>query len=195
MSLQDNVNDDARTVPAPRVGGSGGSGDPGEPKMRVVETIDDDDRVVHIDSVRRTDREYTTGMHAQPSAYGGGERSLGELFAELSRDTSTLVRQEVKLAKTEITEKAKTVGKDVAYMAVGGALAYAGLLVLLAAVVIALAYVIPAWLSALLVGIVVVGIGAFLAYKGLSDLRNAELAPKQTIQSLQEDKAWAREQV
>lgn len=192
MSLQDNVRDDERAGEPARVGGPAS---PGEPTMRVVDTIDDDDRVVHIDTVRRTDREYTSGVPARPSAHSEGERSLGELFGELSRDTSTLVRQEVKLAKTEITEKAKTVGKDVAYMAIGGALAYAGLLVLLAAAVIALAYVIPAWLSALLVGIVVVGIGAFLAYKGMSDLKNAELAPKQTIQSLQEDKEWAREQV
>ena len=54
------------------------------------------------------------------------DRSLGELFSELAQETSTLVRQEVQLAKTEMGQKASRVGKDVGFLAAGGAVAYAG---------------------------------------------------------------------
>ena len=60
------------------------------------------------------------------------ERSLGELFAELSRETGVLVRKEVELATTELTAKARTAATHVGTIAAGGALAHAGLLVLLA---------------------------------------------------------------
>jgi hypothetical protein len=158
--------------------------------MRVMNQYEEDDRVVHIERVR-ADRAEGASHTARPH----DERTLGDLFSELSRETSTLFRQEVRLAKTEATEKAKVIGKDVAFMAAGGAIAYAGFLVILGAIVVGLAFFMPLWLSALLVGIVVAAIGGFLAYKGLGDLRNAELAPKQTIQSLQEDKEWVKEQV
>ena len=64
------------------------------------------------------------------------DRSLGELFSELAQDTSTLVRKEVQLAKTEMSQKASRVGKDVGFLAVGGAVAYAGLLAVLAGVIV-----------------------------------------------------------
>src|SRR4028119_1491900 len=95
------------------------------------------------------------------------ERSIGELFAELARETSTLVRQEVQLAKTEMTQKVTSAGKDAGLIGAGGALAYAGLLAVLAAVIIGLGQLIPMWLSALIVGLVVVGIGYLLIQRGL----------------------------
>ena len=66
------------------------------------------------------------------------ERSLGQLFGDLSRQLSTLVRQEIDLARTEVTTKAGAATRDAALIGVGGALAYAGLLVLLGAVVLLL---------------------------------------------------------
>ena len=53
------------------------------------------------------------------------DRSLGELFAELSRETTTLMRQELALATTEMTHKASRVGKDIAFLAVGATMVYA----------------------------------------------------------------------
>src|SRR4051812_7954843 len=95
------------------------------------------------------------------------DRSLGELFAELSRETSTLVRKEVELAKTEVTQKATRMGRDVGMLAAGGAVVYAGLFFILAAVALGLmALGLPGWLAALLVGVVVAGIGYFLIQKG-----------------------------
>ena len=63
------------------------------------------------------------------------EKSLGELFSDLTRESSNLVRQEVNLAKAELTQKAAKVGKDAILIAAGGFIAYAGALVLFAAIV------------------------------------------------------------
>jgi tetrahydromethanopterin S-methyltransferase subunit G len=122
------------------------------------------------------------------------ERSLGELFAELSQETSTLVRQEVALAKAEMSQQASRVGKDIGFLAVGGAILYAGFLVILAAVTIILAEFMPWWLSTLLVGIVVAGVGFGLVQKGRKDLKQTNLVPQQTIETLKEDKEWAKQQ-
>ena len=126
---------------------------------------------------------------------GKEDRSLGELFSELSRETSTLVRQEVDLAKTELTHKAGEIGKDVGFLAAGALVAYAGLLTLVAMAVIALGQLgVTWWLSALIVGAVVLAIGGFLVKTGLTALRNEGMAPKQTIETLQEDAQWAKNQ-
>jgi len=124
------------------------------------------------------------------------DRSLGELFADLARESSTLLRQEVQLAKTELSQKASQLGKDAASIAVGGLVAYAGLLAILAALIIGLASAgLPWWAAALLVGIIVAGIGYALIQRGLTALKREDLAPRRTIESLQEDAQWAKEQV
>ena len=124
----------------------------------------------------------------------GEERSLGDLFADLSRETTTLVRQEMALAKTELTQKATRVGKDIGFLAIGGAIAYAGLLAFVAACVLALNLIVHLWwLDALIVAIVVVGIGYFMVRKGLDNLREGNLAPTQTLDSLKQDAVWAKE--
>ena len=123
------------------------------------------------------------------------DRSLGELFSELSRQTSTLIRQEVALAKAEMKQKGTEVGKDVGMMAAGGALAYAGLLALIATIIIVLAEFMPWWLSALIVSLVVLGIGGLLVQRGMSALKQTSMAPEQTIETLKEDKEWAKKQL
>ena len=125
---------------------------------------------------------------------GRDDRSIGELFAELAQESATLVRQEVQLAKTEMSQKASRVGKDVGFLAAGGAVAYAGLLAILAGVIFLLNAVMPLWLSALLVGIVVALVGYFLVRKGLDALKQEDLAPQETIDTLKEDKEWAKDQ-
>jgi hypothetical protein len=123
------------------------------------------------------------------------DRSLGELFSELTRQTTTLVRREVDLAKTELSQKASKVGKDIGFLAIGGAVAYAGFLAILAALVIALGSIgLPWWLSALLVGVVVAGVGYALINRGMKALKQENLAPQQTIETLKEDVEWAKEQ-
>jgi xanthine/uracil permease len=124
------------------------------------------------------------------------ERSLGQLFGDLSRQLSTLVRQEIDLARTEVTTKAGAASRDAAMLGAGGALAYAGLLVLLAAVVLLLIEVgLDEWLSALIVGIVVLGVGGFLIMRGREGLQKADLAPKRTIETIKDDAEWAKERI
>lgn len=122
------------------------------------------------------------------------ERSLGELFSELANETGTLVRQEVALAQAEITQKATSVGKNVGYLMVGGAVGYAALLAVIAAVIIGLANFIPAWAAALLVG-TIVGIAAYMMISAaLAALKKMDLAPRETIETLKEDAQWLKKQ-
>jgi drug/metabolite transporter (DMT)-like permease len=105
------------------------------------------------------------------------------------------VRKEVELATTEMTAKARKAGADAAMMAAGGALAHAGLLVLLAALVIGLAQLgITPWLSALIVGVVTAGIGYMLVNRGKVSMRETSLAPTQTMESLKENARWTTRQ-
>jgi len=123
------------------------------------------------------------------------QRSVGELFGELTREMSTLVRQEVQLAKTEMCQKAAVVGKHSAFIGAGAALAYGGLLALLAALALLLRGLMPLWLSATLVGFLAVGVGYFLVQKGLTALKTTDLAPRETIQTIKEDTQWAKHQL
>jgi xanthine/uracil permease len=119
------------------------------------------------------------------------DRSLGDLFAELSRETGTLIRQEVQLATTEMTAKMKAASGHAAVIAAGGALAHAGLLALIAALVLGLAEIgVPAWLSALIVAVAVMLIGYALVNSGMAKMRSTSFAPRQTMESLKETASW-----
>ena len=123
------------------------------------------------------------------------ERSIGDLFSELAGETTTLIRQEITLAQTELTQKAVNTGKNVGFLVIGGAIAYAALLAVLAAIIIGLGSVIPMWLSAFIVGIVVGIIAAIMVFSSLNKLKNTDLAPQQTIETLKEDAQWLKKQV
>jgi hypothetical protein len=124
------------------------------------------------------------------------DRSLGGLFGDLVNELSTLIRQEFALARAELTQKATEVGKSVGYLAIGGALAYAGFLAILAALIVGLAALgLPWWLAPLLVGLVVVAVGYFLIRRGLDALKASNLAPRKTIQSIKENREWAKDQM
>ena len=119
------------------------------------------------------------------------DRSLGELFAELSRETGELVRKEIELAKTEMTAKAKTAGIQAGVVAAGGALVHAGLLVLLGAIVMALTSLgLPGWGAALIVSAAVMGAGYVMVTNGLARMRKTSVAPTQTMESLKENATW-----
>jgi hypothetical protein len=124
------------------------------------------------------------------------ERSLADLFAELARETSTLVRQEVQLAKAELTQSATEAGRAIAFLVIGGAVAYAGVLFLLLAIVYGLIEAgVDPWLAAGLVGLVVVIIGTVLVMRARASLSAATLAPRRTVTTLKEDTEWAKEQL
>jgi len=117
------------------------------------------------------------------------DRSLGELLGDLTQDISKLVRQELSLARAEMADKAGNIGKQLGLLAIGGALAYSGVLAIVAALVIILANLgLPYWASALIVGVVVAAIGGLLVKKGLDAIKGQDLVPRQTLETLKEIK-------
>jgi putative superfamily III holin-X len=123
------------------------------------------------------------------------ERSIGELFGEFSQDMTLLVRQEIRLARTELGEKAGAVSKRLTSVIAGGVVTYIGALALVAGIILLLTQVvgIPAWLSALLVGIVM-SIGGFVTLRaGLRALKTIDPAPRRTVETLKDDVRWAKE--
>lgn len=139
--------------------------------------------------VPQTSTPPTRGTNPPP------ERSLGELFSELAEDMTTLVRKEVQLARTETMEKISTATRSIVMMVVGGLLAYAGLVALVIAAAIALGALMPYWLSSLIVGLVVIAVGAGILMAGRSSLTSMNPVPEKTIETLKEDANWAKEQV
>ena len=123
------------------------------------------------------------------------DRTLGEMFAELTRETRLLVQQEFQLARTELSEKASKAAKNSGLVAAGGLLAYGGVLTIIAAIVLALIEAgMSAWSAALLTGIAVAAAGYLLIRSGISGFRAGTLAPQQTIETLKEDAQWLRTQ-
>jgi len=122
-------------------------------------------------------------------------QSIGDLVARLASDTSTLLRQEVQLAKVELSRKAAETGKHVGLIAVGGGVAYAGLLAIVAALIIFLGEYMALWLSALVTGVVVGGIGYYLARRQLDALQHVDPVPRATVETMKENKEWAKEQL
>lgn len=123
------------------------------------------------------------------------ERSLGDLFTELAGETGNLVRQEVALAQAEITQKVTKAGKNVGYLAVGGAVAYMAVLAVTAAVVLLLAQFLPAWLAALVVGLVIGVVAYFMISSAFAELRKTDPVPRETIDTIKEDAKWLKNEL
>jgi protein-S-isoprenylcysteine O-methyltransferase Ste14 len=125
------------------------------------------------------------------------DKSLAALFSDLTRDTVELIRQEIALARTELSQKVSTAQGALSSMAVGAAVILAGLFLLLQAIVQGLAMVLPPdmapWLAPLLVGVVVAGIGWAMLSAGRSKLDPDNLVPQRTMHSLRRDKTVVQE--
>ena len=125
--------------------------------------------------------------------------TLTSLLSELREESTTLLRQEIALAKAELNEKAAHVGKNTLELATGGALAYAGLIILLIGVALLASRALVAmgvdpemamWLGPVLVGLIVAIIGAGMAMKAKKAMSAEKLIPHETVESLKEDKRW-----
>jgi hypothetical protein len=131
------------------------------------------------------------------------ERSIGELFGQLSQDMTMLVRQEVQLARAEMSEKLTRLTTNLVSVIGGGFVAYVGALALVAALILALndlANISP-WVSALIVGAVLAIAGYAMLRRGLGELKRVDLAPRRTVenikddvQAIKDDVQWAKEQ-
>jgi amino acid transporter len=140
----------------------------------------------------------TPETYQAPRAFGPPvrvDRPIGELFSELASQTNELVRQEIDLAKTELTHKATYASKHGSLIAAAALLAVVGLLALVAALVLGLATVMALWLSALLVGLAILAIACAVGARGAAGLRRLNPKPQHTIQSLRENKSWAQRQI
>lgn len=152
---------------------------------------------------RTLDPEHQLPPGRGPRTRGGGphdgdrdgDPGLGDLFRSLANDLGTLVRQEIDLAKMELTHTAKRLAIDSAWIGVGAATAAVGALCLVLALALGLGALLGSyWLGTLITGLFLVLLGAGFAFKGARDLRKQSLAPKQTTASLREDARWAQEE-
>ncbi len=123
------------------------------------------------------------------------DRSLGELFSDLTTDFRTLVRQEIELSKTEATQKARKASKNVGYIGAGGAVAYAGLIAIVFAVGFLLEDIMPDWLAFLITGALVAFIGYSMIQKGIKALKNTDFSLNRTTETLKEDKQWLKQEM
>lgn len=122
------------------------------------------------------------------------ERSLGELFADLSRDLTSLIRDEIRLARAEVGAKATRVVRHVGMLVAGGVMALMGVVTLVAFVVLGLvAMGVPPWGAALLVGLGLAALGALTAARGLTALREEDLRLTATMETLKETAQWTRQ--
>ena len=124
------------------------------------------------------------------------EGSIGELFGQLSQDMTLLVRQEVQLARTEMSDKLSRFTTNLVSVLSGGFVAYLGGLALVAALILAIRDLanISLALSALIVGAVLAIVGYVMLQKGVKELKRVDLAPRRTVETLKDDVQWAKEQ-
>ena len=122
------------------------------------------------------------------------EHSLGDLLTQLVSQISTLAQREMDLARTEMSQKVAQVANGARMIAVGGALAYAGFLAIIAAAVIALVQygALPWWVATLAVGAIVLIVGLLVIWGGRRAMQIKHLAPQQTLETLKDDADWAR---
>jgi len=124
------------------------------------------------------------------------EQPMGELFKQLSNDLSTLVRQELKLAQAEMTEKGKSAGLGVGLFGAAGVVGLLALGALTALLIAALATGMDVWLAALIVTVVYGAIAGVLALIGKSRVTEAvPPVPEQTVETVKEDVQWAKSQL
>ena len=132
------------------------------------------------------------------------QSSIVYLLKKLRDDTTTLVRDEISLAKTEVSEKIASTSRNVGYLAAGALVAYAALMLILLGISFLLRdlFILQGMKEAnatllgfLIVGAVVGGIGAILIIKALNTLKRESLTPTKTAETLKEDKEWVQSKV
>jgi len=121
------------------------------------------------------------------------DASFGELFKKLSAETSALIRQEMALARAELTEKGKEAGKGAGLFGGAATVALLGAGAITAGIILLLDLAIAAWLAAIVVGLIYVGIAAFLGLQGRNRIQAATPpVPEQTVETVKEDVEWAK---
>ncbi|HVL31643.1 MAG TPA: phage holin family protein [Solirubrobacteraceae bacterium] len=124
------------------------------------------------------------------------DRPIGELLKQLSQETTTLVKQELDLAKAEMAQKGRHAGAGAGFIGGGAVLGLGAFGALTACLIALLATALDhVWLSALIVAALYGAIAGFLALQGRDKLQEATPpAPEQTVETLKEDVEWAKTQ-
>ena len=123
------------------------------------------------------------------------ERSVAELFTDLSHQLSTLFRQEALLARTEVSQRLQAFGRDAMVIGVGAALALAALMAATAALVLLLIQLnLMPWLAALIVAAVLAVVAGVLVQARLSAMRRRTVAPVETVESIKETAQWIKKE-
>ena len=123
------------------------------------------------------------------------EHGTGELLRELSDHTTTLVRQEIELAKAELGEKGKKAGLGAGMFGGAGLFGVFALAALTTCIIVVLDSAMPLWLAALIVAVVYGAIAAVLALQGRTKVQEAgPPVPEQATESVKEDVQWAKTQ-
>ena len=124
------------------------------------------------------------------------DRPVGELLRQLAQETTTLVRQELELAKAEVSQKGKKAGLGIGILGAAGVVALLALGALTAFLILALDGAMPAWLAALIVGLVYAAIAGVLALVGRERVQEVgKPIPEQTVETVKEDVEWAKTQM
>lgn len=141
---------------------------------------------------------------SDPTRTAGAEPSLGELIRDLRDEATGILRDEVALAKTEMSEKAAVAGRNVGFIVGGALIGYSGLVILLLSlgwlisrgfVAAGLSQNLAVFLGLLIVAVVVIAVSAVLVMSGIKTLKEQSLKPEKTLSSLKRTAQWGEEKV
>ena len=136
-----------------------------------------------------------THSHDESGRFVGGSDSLGDTVTGIIEDLQNIVRGEVQLAKTEIKEDVSKLGRAAGMIGAAAFLALVGFIFLMLGVTYLLHKSLEMWISAGIVGLALLIIGAIVGVMGKNKMQEANMVPEKTIESLKEDKEWASRQI
>lgn len=146
-----------------------------------------------------TERKEFTGRNGNRNpaeeTRGGASRPVGDLFKELLHESEALVRGEVQLLRTELSEKITSAQHGITSMLTGAAVLFGGILVLLAAAVLGLGQIIPLWASALIIGSAMAIIGGVMVAGGKKKIEPHNLKPNRALEEAKAEGRFLKEKV
>jgi hypothetical protein len=135
------------------------------------------------------------GEESSRSSYYHQRETFADLFMDLTEDAQTLFREELALAKAEMSKKATRLSKDMVMIVVGGLLAHIGLLALVGAAVTGLALEMDLWLASLIVGVVLLVFGGVFVMAKVNSIKKQSMIPERSAASLEEDRRWVKQEM
>ena len=148
-----------------------------------------------MDDQRATGRLPTDDPDSLSGRSADTSNTLGDTVTGIIEDVQNIVRGEVQLAKTEIKEDVGKLGKALGMIGAAAFLALVGFIFLMLGVTYLLNKSLEMWISAGIVGLALLIIGAIIGVIGKNQMQDANMVPDKTIDSLKEDKEWASHQI